>query len=101
MVWVEEYTPGVRIPALSAYSIPQILREHRHALCPVQSGCEDRHRGPSSRRFLSAYEYVRALVAQSCPTLCDPMDYTCRAPLSMGFPRILEWLALSFSRGSS
>ena len=27
------------------------------------------------------------LLAQSCPTLCDPMDITCQAPLSMGFSR--------------
>ena len=28
------------------------------------------------------------LVAQSCPTVCDPMDcYPLQAPLSMGFPR--------------
>ena len=25
--------------------------------------------------------------AQSCPTLCDPTDYTCQAPLSIGFYR--------------
>ena len=42
-------------------------------------------------------------VTQSCPTLCDPMD--CSPP---GFSvhvilqaRILEWVAISFSRGSS
>jgi len=42
-------------------------------------------------------------VAQSCPTLCDPVD--CRLP---GFSvhgilqaRILEWVTISFSRGSS
>ena len=42
-------------------------------------------------------------VAQSCLTLCDPMD--CSPP---GFSvhgilqaRILEWVAISFSRGSS
>ena len=42
-------------------------------------------------------------VAQSCPTLCNPMD--CSSP---GFSvhgilqaRILEWVAISFSRGSS
>ena len=42
-------------------------------------------------------------VAQSCPTLCDPMD--CSLP---GFSihgilqaRILEWVTVSFSRGSS
>ena len=42
-------------------------------------------------------------VAQSCPTLCDPID--CRAPGS-SVPGIfqaivLEWIAISFSRGSS
>ena len=43
------------------------------------------------------------LVAQSCPTLCDPMD--CSPP---GFSvhgifqaRILEWIAISFSKGTS
>ena len=48
---------------------------------------------------------VKVLVAQSSPTLCDPMDYICSPP---GFSiyeilqaRILEWLAIPFSRGSS
>ena len=42
------------------------------------------------------------LVAQSCLTLCDPMDYiACQAPLSTGIlqARVLEWIAISFSRG--
>ena len=29
----------------------------------------------------------KVLVSQSCPTLCDPTDCSCQAPLSMGFPR--------------
>ena len=37
-------------------------------------------------------------VVQSCPTLCDPMDYTVRGILQA---RILEWVAFPFSRGSS
>ena len=37
-------------------------------------------------------------VAQSCPTLCDPMDYTVHGILQA---RILEWVAISFSKGSS
>ena len=37
-------------------------------------------------------------VAQSCPTLCDPMDYAVRGILQA---RILEWVAVPFSRGSS
>ena len=42
-------------------------------------------------------------VAQSCQTLCEPMDYSLQ-----GFSvheilqaRILEWVAISFSRASS
>ena len=43
------------------------------------------------------------LVAQSCPTLCGPMD--CNPPGSSVHgilqSRILEWVAIPFSRGSS
>ena len=46
---------------------------------------------------------VKVLVAQSCPTLCDPRD--CSLP---GFPvpgilqaRVLEWGAIAFSEISS
>ena len=37
-------------------------------------------------------------VAQSCLTLCDPMDYTVHGILQA---RILEWVAFPFSMGSS
>ena len=37
-------------------------------------------------------------VAQSCPTLCNPMDYTIHGILQV---RILERVAFPFSRGSS
>ena len=37
-------------------------------------------------------------VAQSCPTLCNPMDYTAHGILQT---RILEWVAFPFSWGSS
>ena len=36
--------------------------------------------------------------AQSCPTLCDPMDYTVHGFLQA---RILEWVAFPFSSRSS
>ena len=65
---------------------------HREPSTPLYSASsEDSHR-------LSAY--VRA---QSCPTLCDPMD-CCPpgSPVSGIFQaRILEWVAISYSRGSS
>ena len=37
-------------------------------------------------------------VTQSCPVLCDPMDYTVHGILQA---RILEWVVIPFSRGSS
>ena len=37
-------------------------------------------------------------VAQSCPTLCDPMEYTVHGILQAS---VLEWVAFPFSRGSS
>ena len=42
-------------------------------------------------------------VAQSCPTLCDPMDCSLPGSSVHGVfqARILEWVAISFSRGSS
>ena len=43
--------------------------------------------------------YGCVLVAQSCPTLWNPMTVACQAPLSMA--RILEWIAMPSSRGSS
>ena len=38
---------------------------------------------------------VKVSVAQSCPTLCDPMDYS-QAPLYMGFPRKEYWSRFPF-----
>ena len=46
---------------------------------------------------------VCCLVAKSCPTLCNPMD--CSPPVSsvhgISQVRLLEWVAISFSRQSS
>ena len=41
---------------------------------------------------------VKVKVAQSCPTLCDQMDYTVHRILQA---RKLEWVAFHFSRDSS
>ena len=40
-------------------------------------------------------ETVKVKVAQSCPTLCDPIDCTVHGILQA---RILEWVAFPFSR---
>ena len=45
---------------------------------------------------------VCMLVAQLCSTLCDPMDYSSPGSSVHGIlqARILEWVAMPFSRGS-
>ena len=67
---------------------------------------------PRSKRLLISWlqspfavilsEWVRE-VTQSCPTLCDPMDCSPPGSLVHGIFQawILEWVAISFSRGSS
>ena len=54
------------------------------------------------RHRKQAYGYqkwkVKVKVAQLCPTLCDPMDYTVPGILQA---RTLDGVALPFSRGSS
>ena len=54
-------------------------------------------------QFLRPLAVKVSEVAQSCPTLCDPVD--CSPPGSSVHgilqARILEWVAISFSRGSS
>ena len=42
-------------------------------------------------------ESMKVNIAQSCPTLCDPMDYVVHGILQA---RVLEWVAVPFSRRS-
>ena len=44
---------------------------------------------------------MKVLVAQACPTLCDPMDYSLpgSSVIKILQARILEWIAIPFSRG--
>ena len=46
---------------------------------------------------------LKVLVAQSCPTLCNPMDCSLLGSSVHGvlLARILEWVAMPFFRGSS
>ena len=48
-------------------------------------------------------ESMKVFVAQSCLTLCDTMDYSLPGSSVHGTlqARLLEWAAISFSRGSS
>ena len=46
--------------------------------------------------ILTLVTKVQVKVAQLCLTICDPMDYTVHGILQV---RILEWVAVPFSRG--
>ena len=46
--------------------------------------------------FFPAYLYHACLVAQLCPTLCNPMDCSHQAPLSMWFFGQQYWSGLPF-----
>ena len=78
------------------------LHQHRWLLFPVCSAlvsvCEVCVHG----HVYMLKGAVLCLVAQSCPTLCDPMDCSPPASSAMGIfhARILEWVAMP-SRGSS
>jgi len=52
---------------------------------------------------LSSSCKVKVKVPQSCPTLCNPMDWSPPGSSVHGIlqARILEWVAVPFSRGSS
>ena len=58
---------------------------------------------PQNTSEISQSEKVKVLVTQSCPTLYNPMDWG--TPGSsihrISQVRIQEWVAISFSRGSS
>ena len=51
--------------------------------------------------FITHFYFLICEVAQSCPTLCDPMD--CNLPgssvLGIVQARVLEWAAIAFFRG--
>ena len=62
-------------------------------MCMAESLC-----CPSETITTLLIGYVKVQIAQSCPTLCGPMDYTVHGIFQA---RILEWVAFPFSWGSS
>ena len=50
-----------------------------------------------------SHQEYESEVAQSCPTLCGPMDCSLPGSSVHGIfqTRVLEWVDISFSRGSS
>ena len=61
--------------------------------------CSTQFNSTQSDGYLVSQVFTgKVKVAQSCPTLWDPIDYTVHGILQA---RILEWVAIPFSRGSS
>ena len=56
-----------------------------------------------SKELYCIWKKVEVLIAQSCPTLCNPMNCSPPASSIHGIlqARILEWVAISCSRGPS
>ena len=87
-------------PWKKSYDTPKqhLKKKNAETLLWQQRSYSQSYGFPSSHVLMCESE-----VAQSCLTLCDPMD--CSPP---GFSvhgifqaRVLEWVAISFSRGSS
>jgi len=65
----------------------------------TSSGTHHKLREASNCTMSSQVKEIKEVkVAQSCPTICDPMDYTVRGIFQA---RTLEWVAMPSSRGSS
>ena len=63
----------------------------------------DTYRDPTGRDFLLLKSLMLGLITQSCPTLCNPMDYSPPGSSVHGIiqTRILQWVVMPSSRGSS
>ena len=84
-------------PAQAHMHTHTYTRTHTHTHTRSQVSCKDT--GTQSRSDHSCLDKrVKVKVAQSCLTLCDPVDYTVHGILQV---RILWWAAFPFSRGSS
>ena len=70
----------------------QLAQKQVTRLPPLQ---KKRISGPLSLLDLTV---VKVKVTQSCPTLCNPMDYRVHGIIQA---RILEWVVFPFFRGSS
>ena len=102
-----------RLPCPPPGDLPDSGTEHMSLMSPVLAG-----RFPTNSAAWEAHTYnkfplycipshsehsvefpvLKVKVAQSCPTLCDPVDYTVHEILQA---RIPEWAAVSSYKGSS
>ena len=108
----QEYWSGVPLPSpkdflllllLSCFSRVRLVRPHRwqpnRLLCPWDS--PGKNTGVGCHFLLQCMKVKReSEVAQSCPTLSDPMDCSLPGSSVHGIlqARVLEWIAIAFSK---
>ena len=97
-----------RGPFLSPCQSSPVIRtrqagNHSTSFIVCSSGSAPEYSGDMPLFTLTLLGYVEVLLTQSYPTLCDPMDCSSPGSFVCGIlqARILEWVAISFSRGSS
>ena len=69
-----------------------------HLTCPIPTDSFSKKNGPLPGEIRVYTLKVKVKVTQSSRTLCNPIDYTVHGIFQA---RILEWIAIPFSRGSS
>ena len=88
------------------FTITGSQSQGRRASCCCQGAAEARGQGKTKAQQCTLPEIRQRQnkgIAQSCPTLWEPMDYSLPGSSAPGIlqARILEWIAMPFSRRSS
>ena len=76
------------------YCMPIIYRSLYQGYCDIK--ISRGRKGRTNWESSTDTHTLRVLVAQSCLTLCDPVDCSRQAPLSMGFSRQEYWSGFPF-----
>ena len=96
-VFSNESTLHMRWPKYWSFSFSIIPSKEHPGLRPLNLESKRKH-SYRGKNLETLTPDVKVKVAQLCPALCDQIDYTVHGILQA---RILEWVAVPFSRGSS
>ena len=75
-----------------------IYLQNRNRVLDVENKLMVTKQEDAGRNKLGDWDWHIVKVARSCPTFCDPIDYTVHGIIHS---RILEWVTVPFSRGSA
>ena len=117
-MWLKKKQTKILIRFNSAYKIENYNRGGGKKKKNIQKNLQNKSKHKNNECFLESLlsesfpslgvtvhliSLSESEVPQSCLTLCDPLDYSLPGSSVHGIlqARILEWVAISFSRGSS